>query len=134
MKPLKYLQGMLTFLMMVSCSHNLDLSEVFKQETYLKLSIYSNNKIIPEIISQDSICNNSEKWGKLLNWLSENSMGWRSSIASYSNPDLSLIGKNFRLLIYKNGVVIGFTNQLGEEEQMVKDINESEFNFLTIKN
>ena len=116
---------------MVSCSHNLDLSEVFKQETCLKLSIYSNNKNIQNIISQDSICKNSKKWEKALNWLSENSNGWKSSIASYSTPDISLIGNNFRLLIYKNGVVIGFMNKSGKVEQMTKDVSESEFKFLT---
>jgi len=48
--------------------------------------------------------------------------------------DISLIGTNFRLLIFKDFVVIGFYGQIGKQKQCTKEADESGFNFLTGKN
>lgn len=64
-------------------------------------------------------------------WLKNNPDNWENSIASLSQPDISLISNDFRLLIFKDVVVIGFTDETGKQKQYTKDANKSELKFLT---
>jgi hypothetical protein len=64
-------------------------------------------------------------------WFKKNPDGWTSSISSWATPDISLIGDDFRLLIQKDVVVIGFTDKKGKARQLVKKVDISEFGFLT---
>jgi alpha-tubulin suppressor-like RCC1 family protein len=113
----------------VSCSHNLDVNEILYKENELHLRVgftLDSTKFIT--ISKDS-----KKFNELTDWFAKNSEGWKSSPASWATPDIFLWGDDFRLLVFSDGAVIGFTDGKGKQKQYTKQVNKSEFNFLLIK-
>ena len=125
--------GIVFMILIVSCGHNLKLEDILNNEKEFELKIpqgdpYTSNKSIIKTIKQDS-----EKILKLKNWFKNNPYHWHSSIASYILPEYTLIGNDFRLLVYKNFIVIGFKDKEGHAQQYTKQINKLEFDFLLEK-
>ena len=129
----KYLVGIFLLILLASCKQEINLDEIYSKETNFKLTIYKGDKYNPDSTITKTINKYSEILDNLRLWTSKNSDGWKSSTASWSNPDISLIGSDFRLLIYNDGVVIAFTDKNGKPIQLVKKVNKSEFDFLTEK-
>jgi hypothetical protein len=123
--------GFFLILLIVSCDKHIDPEEMLKNENVFKLTIHTINKEESTYNTvTDTIYKDSEKISKLRIWLTDNSTNWENSIASYAMSDISLIGNDFRFLIFKTGVVIGFTDSSGKLKQFTKKVDKSVFNFL----
>jgi hypothetical protein len=121
-------------LLLISCGKTINPEVLLKNENVFKLTVHTSNERDFTYNSEiDTIYKDSEKISKLKTWLIDNSTNWENSIASYAMPDISLIGTDFRLLIYKEGVVLGFTDPSGKQKQYTKATNKSTLNFLIDK-
>jgi len=126
--------GFLLLIFTISCGQNLDFIEILKNEKQFELKVNPNGNLSLDSSLTTKISADSEIISNLKTWLKNNPSYWESSIASWATPDISLIGSDFRLLIFKDFVVVGFTDKSGKQKQYTKGTNESEFNFLTRKN
>ena len=131
MKTTKFIAGIILSTIMISCGQEINPEEILKREIEFKLTIHSKPNNSLDTLTTNTIPNNSEKIIELKEWLTRNPDGWKSSIASWATPSISLTGKDFRLLIYENGIVIGFTDNKGKPRQYTKQIAKKELDFLT---
>jgi hypothetical protein len=130
----KRILGLFLTLLMISCGKSINPEELLKNEKVFKLTIHTVDKEDSMYNTEiDTIYNDSEKISKLKLWLIDNSTQWKNPIASYAMADMSLIGNDFSFLIYKTGVVVGFTDNSGEHKQYSKKVDKSVFNFLIEK-
>ena len=110
MRIIKIVIAVISIVFMASCSHSIDPNDIFQSEKRIILSFPNQDKITSNSIRIVPIEKDSEKYKRLKIWLTNHNSGWKTSIASYSPPDMLLINDDFRLLIFPKGVVIGFTN------------------------
>jgi hypothetical protein len=89
---------------------------------------YSHDSTLVKTENKDS-----EEIIKLKDWITNNPGDWKSSIDSWATPDISLTGKDFRLLIFKSFAVIEFKDKAGKPSQYTKQIDKSAFDFLIEK-
>ncbi len=116
-----------------SCGKSIDPELLFKNESSFNLIIHDTiNGTYSNLVS-DTITIDSEKITKLKEWLVDNSSHWKGSIASYAMSNISIIGNDFRFLIYKDFVVIGFVDNMGKQRQYTRPANRSDFDFLINK-
>jgi hypothetical protein len=120
----------ISLLFLTACKEDINPLDVFKNENDLKLTIYTSGDYVTDIQNAKIINRDSEVISNLKSWLINNSKGWKSTVASWATPDISLTGKDFRLLVFKDFVVIGFTNEKGKPRQCFKSISKSELDFL----
>jgi len=125
--------GFLLLIFTISCGQNIDFEEILKNEKQFELNINPNGNLYLDSSSVTKINADSKIIDKLKNWFKNNPAGWKSSIASWATPDISLIGSDFSLLIFKDFVVVGFADKSGKQKQYTKEADKSEFNFLTGK-
>lgn len=125
--------GLFFLILTVSCRQNLEFDEILENEKQFELKIYPNGNNILESTLTKRIDADSKVIINLKAWLKNNAGGWESSNASWSTPDIYLIGDDFRLLIFKDFVVVSFTDKSGEQNQFTKQTDKSDFNFLTEK-
>ena len=64
--------------------------------------------------------------------MKNNLNGWENSIASYISPKIALTNDDFRLLIFKDFVVIGYSDKNNKPKQMTKKVDIKEFGFLYV--
>jgi hypothetical protein len=120
--------SLILMILTISCTQIVDSNELFKNETVLKLkihqtdSVFINNSIYLEM---DSL-----KVKELRNWIDNNKTDWKNSIASFAQSSISVIGDDFRMLIFKDFVVIGFTDNKGKQKQFTKQTDYNDFKFL----
>ncbi len=126
--------GFILLIFTISCGQNLDFEEILKSEKQFELKINPNGNLSLDSSLTTKINADSEIIDKLKNWFKNNPDNWESSIASWATPDILLTSNDFRLLIFKDFVVVGFADKSGKQRQYTKDANESEFNFLTETN
>lgn len=131
MTILRNLAGTILLTFLISCGQEINPDEILKKETELKLTIHSKANNASDNLTTSTIFVNSEVIIKMKDWLTRNPDGWQNSIASWATPDISVTGKNFRMLIFENVIVIGFTDKTGKEIQYTKQIEKKEFDFLT---
>jgi hypothetical protein len=118
-------------LFIIACGKSQNTLEVLPVQSKLILTFKGNDKSDVESIKVKMIEPNSDIHKKLNNWLAHNKKGWENtSIGSWSLPDISLIGKYFKLLVYKDSVVLGFADHTGTMKEFTKKVDESEFGFL----
>jgi len=132
-KMIKYI-GFLLLFFTISCGQTLEFDEILKIEKEFELKVNPNGNIVLDSALTKRIDADSEIIFNLKTWLRNNPDNWESSIASWATPDISLISNDFRLLIFKDFVVVGFTDKTGKQKQYTKDADKSEFNFMTLKN
>ena len=118
------------WILMPSCGNRLSSADIFRNESDFTLTIHPKNKntfdgLVSKIIRSDSKIIDSLK-----SWLNNHSDVWQSSPASWATPDISLIGNDFRLLIFKDFAVIGFKDKNGNQVQYTRQIGISDFAFL----
>ena len=126
--------GFLLLIFTISCGQNIDFEEVLKNEKQFELKINPNGNLNLDSSSVTNINADSKKIDQLKTWFKNNPDGWESSIASWATPDIFLTSNDFRLLIFKDGVVVGFVDKLGKQRQYTKSADKLEFNFLIDKN
>ena len=129
MKTMRIILG-LFLLLLISCGKTINSNEILNNENDFKLTIYLENKYSSDSSKVEVINRDSEKIAKLRNWISKNAAGWQRTIASWGTPEISLIGTNIRLLIFKDVIVVGFTDKKGKAQQYTKPIIKSQFDFL----
>ncbi len=112
----------------ISCAQIVGSNELFKNETVLKLNIYQTDSVFTD--NSIDLKMNSPKVKELCNWIDNNKTDWRSSIASFAQPSISVIGDDFRMLIFKDFVVIGFTDNKEKQKQFTKQTDYNDFEFL----
>jgi hypothetical protein len=120
--------GLSLMILTISCAPNVDSNELFEKETFLKLNIYQSDTVF--IDNSINLKMSSSKVKELRNWIDKNKTGWENSIASFAQPLISVIGKDFRMLIFKDFIVIGFTDNKGKPRQYKKQTDFKEFDFL----
>lgn len=120
--------GFLLMILTYSCAENINSNELLKNESKLNLTIYQSDSL--SINSSLDLKISSFRIKKLCDWLDTNKTDWKNSIASFAQPSISLIGEDFRMLIFKDFVVVGFTDSNGKQRQFTRQINFTEFNFL----
>ncbi|MBN1183708.1 MAG: hypothetical protein JXB49_15560 [Bacteroidales bacterium] len=112
----------------ISCAQIVDSNELFKNETVLKLKLHQTDSIyIDNLVDLEMI---HPKVKELRNWIDNNETDWKSSIASFSQSSISVIGDDFRMLIFKDFVVIGFIDNKGKQKQFTKQTDYNDFKFL----
>mgnify|MGYP006883393986 FL=1 len=127
----KIIVGLFLLISVISCAQTVDSNELFKNETVLKLNIHQSDTVL--IDNSIDLEINSPKIKELQNWIDNNKTDWKNSIASFAQPSISVIGKDFRLLIFKDFVVIGYTDKNNKQRQITKQIDSREFEFLIDK-
>lgn len=136
MKSLKYIATIMFMTLIVACSHEIETADILNNEKEFDLNIYPNDRFTSQYdfkkVFKKSINKDSEIFLKMKNWLKKNHDNWQNSFVSYATPDISLIGNKFRLLIFKDFVVIGFTDKDGKVHLCTKKVNKSEFDFLIV--
>jgi hypothetical protein len=108
-----------------SCRQHIDINDYIDQNLPLELKI-GNQLKHPDIIQV-----NSNKYRKLIEWGKLNTDDWQSIPVSFI-ADIYVGQGKFRLLCLPNkeGVVIGFTDKLGNSRQYSKIIKKGELDFL----
>lgn len=112
----------------ISCAQIVDSNELFKNETVLKLKIYETDSVFTDNSVDFEIA--SSKVKELRSWIDNNKTDWKSSIASFAQPTISVIGDDFRMLIFKDFVVVGYTDNKGKQKQFTKQTDYDDFEFL----
>ncbi|MBN1183705.1 MAG: hypothetical protein JXB49_15545 [Bacteroidales bacterium] len=112
----------------ISCAQIVDSNELFKNETVLKLNIYQTDSVFTDNSVDLEIA--SPKVKELRSWIDNNKTDWKSSIASFAQPTISVIGDDFRMLIFKDFVVVGYTDNKGKQKQFIKQTDYDDFKFL----
>jgi len=123
--------GFLLLIFTISCGQNLNFDEILKNENQFELKVNPNDNANLDSTLIKRINADSELILDLKVWLKNNPDNWESSIASWAQPEISLISNNFRLLIFKDFIVISFTDKSGKQKQYTKVTDISEFIFLT---
>ncbi len=126
--------GFLLLIFTISCGQNLDFEEILKNEKQFELKFNPSGDINLDSSLTTKINANSEIIDKLKIWFKNNPDNWESSIDSWATPDIFLTSNDFRLLIFKDFVVVGFADKSGKQRQYTKSTDKSEFNFLTDEN
>ncbi len=116
----------------ISCAQIVDSNELFNNETVLKLNIYQTDSVF--IDNSVDLEMDSPKVKELRNWIDNNKTEWKSSIASFAQPLISVIGDDFRMLIFKDFVVVGFTDNKGKQRQFTKQTDYIDLEFLLVEN
>ncbi len=132
-KMIKYI-GFILLIFTISCGQNLDFEEILKNETQFELKVNPNGNLSLDSSLTTKINADSKIIANLKTWVKNNPDNWKSSVASWTTPDISLTGNGFRFLVFKDFVVVGFKDKSGKQKQYTKDTNETEFNFLTETN
>jgi hypothetical protein len=130
MKTIKSNPGLFLLIFICSCVQDLKPDEILKKENDFKLTIHQQGKYTSDSTIVKTINKDSEKIIKLKNWITNNPADWKSSVDSWVTPDISLTGKDFRLLIFKSFAVIGFKDKTGKLRQYTKQVDKSAFDFL----
>jgi hypothetical protein len=120
--------GFLFLIFTISCGQNLDFEEILKNKKQFELKFNPAGDINLDSSLTTRISADLKAWFK------NNPDNWESSIASWATPDIFLTTTDFRLLIFKDFVVVGFVDKSGKQRQYTKAANKSEFNFLTEAN
>lgn len=122
-----------SFLMILatSCAQIVDSNELFKNETILKLNIHQTDSVFMD--NSVDLKMDSPKVKELCNWIDNNKTDWKSSIASFAQSSISVIGGDFRMLIFKDFVVVGITDNKGKQRQFTKQTDYKDFGFLLIE-
>ena len=122
--------GFLLLIFTISCGHNLDFEEILKNEKQFELKFNPSGDINLDSSLTTKINADSKIIDSLKTWFKNNPDGWESSIASWATSDIFLTSNDFRLLIFKDFVVVGFADKSGKQKQYTKEADKSEFNFL----
>jgi hypothetical protein len=124
---MKVILGIILLVLMFSCRQDIKFEEIIKLDSDFELTIKQtdNNDFERILIDKDS-----DKIIKLKEWFKEHSDNWESSIASWASPDISLTSNEFRFLVFKNFVVIGFIDISGKPRQYTRTVDKMEFDFL----
>lgn len=130
---IKYI-GFLLVIFTISCGQNLNFEDILKNEKQFELKVNPSGDINLDSSLTTKINADSKIIDSLKTWFKNNPDNWESSIASWATPDISLTSNDFRLLIFKDGVVIGFVDKSGKQRQYTKATDKSEFNFLIGEN
>lgn len=117
----------------ISCGKSIDPEFILKNESTFSLIVHDIKDGTYFNLVSDTITTDSEKILRLKIWLEDHSSHWKGSIASYAISNISIIGNQFRFLIYKNFVVVGFVDKMGKQQQYTKATNWSDFDFLIDK-
>ena len=73
----------------ISCAQIIDSNELFKNETVLKLNIYQTDSVLTDnSVDLEMI---SPKVKEIRNWIDNNKTDWKSSIASFAQPSISVM-------------------------------------------
>jgi hypothetical protein len=112
----------------LGCRQHIDINDYIDKKLPLELKVGNQLK------RPDTIKVNSDKYIKLVDWGKANKEGWESTLVSYI-ADIYVGQGNFRLLYSpgKEGVVIGFTDNLGNPKLFSKRIKKGELDFLKEK-
>jgi len=118
---------------LLSCQRDIELNEIINRNHPFILT-QGIVKVEPEQsdFKIDTLKINSEKWKGFINFMSNNKDNWKSTPASYIS-DFYIKQNEFRLLGWKDGkaVVISYKDKNGKIEQLTKEINKGELDFLT---
>ena len=120
--------GLFLMILTISCAQVVDSNELFQNETVLKLNIHQNDSVF--IDNSVDLRMDSPKVKELRNWIDNNKTDWKGSIASFAQPSISVIGDDFRMLIFKDFTVIGFTDNKGKQRQFTKQTDFNDFEYL----
>ena len=113
-----------------SCNVKIETAELIKNNQRLTLKFNSDGYFLKSDSTDRIIDCNSIKYSQLKKWFTDNSDDWQSSPASYAPSDMIIIGKDFRFLIFKDFVVVGFIDKEGKSRQYTKSVTKDTFDFL----
>ena len=113
-----------------SCEQTIDLVDLKISDTELKVTYWAKSSSGLDSTSTKLISKDSKELKYLEEWLTNNSKGWKNSIASFVSPKISLTSDNFRFLIFEDFIVIGYTDKNNKSRQMTKENNLKNFEFL----
>lgn len=121
---------LIVFISVLSCQNDFKLRQIINQNSPLILT-QRDKKAETGLFIIDTLKVDSKKWKEFIHFAMIDNGNWKSTPASY-NSDFYIQQDNFRLLGWYNGnfVVISFTDKSGKVQQLTKEINKGELNFL----
>ncbi|MCA0363940.1 MAG: hypothetical protein LCH67_07835 [Bacteroidetes bacterium] len=117
-----------------SCSQSIDINDLKINNSDLKITYWTKSSFGLNSTSTKLLSKDSKEFKNFNDWLIDNSKGWEKSIASYATPNIFITSADFRLLIFKNFVIIGYSDKNNKPMQLIKHTNIKEFEFLNEKN
>lgn len=126
---MKILKTIIFLALITSCTHHIDALDALMKENNLTLTVYREEKGLHDS-SSVTLTQESQEITELSNWLSNNKKGWKSDFNSWIHPDFTLTGNDFRLLIYNDFVVLGYTDKNNKPSQFTRKVNIKELEFL----
>ncbi|MBP1672765.1 MAG: hypothetical protein H6Q25_580 [Bacteroidetes bacterium] len=129
MKRLLFLLNVI-FIVFQSCMQSVDIKGLNFLNSDLTINYLMKSSSELDSISTRIISKDSKEFKKFYDWLAKNSKGWENSYTSFAKPPISLTNNDFRLLVFKNFVVIGYTDKNQNSVQLTKKTTINEFEFL----
>ena len=134
MKKVIYLIVFSILTVFFSCTKTIKLDNIRFNESEYFISIHKNMETGADTLISYKVQQDSEEITFLKDWLNNNNFNWNKSVISYAMPVYSLTSGNFRLLVFENFVVLGYTDSLGKSYQYQKHTDTSELHFLIEQN
>lgn len=107
----------------------IDANSILEPEEVLVVSIHN---LTGTTVTKKEIRKGDETYNRLKKWMVDNEKGWDSSLVTFV-PSVEVRGKNFNLNFHQTRAILNFQSPDGKNHQYVKDIKESEFQFLLQK-
>ena len=126
----KWTLFLIVFTSVLSCQNDFKLNQIINQNSPIILT-QRDKKVESGLFKIDTLKVDSNKWKEFINFAINDNGNWKTTPASY-NSDFYIQQDNFRLLGWKSGnfVVVSFTDKNGKIQQLTKEINKGELDFL----
>jgi len=120
------------FLLLLLCTFlaacRIDANSILESEETLTIFIYSHGTLTTE----KKIKKRDDSYNRLKTWMKENEKGWETSLVTFA-PNVLVRGKKFNINFQPHSAIINFQSPDGQYHQYVKDIKETEFQYLLQK-
>lgn len=129
MKKLLFLL-LVIFIVFQSCIQTVNINNLNINSSDLTIKYLIKSSTGLDSISTRIIYKDSKEFIKFSDWLMDNSRGWENSLTAFATPPISITNNDFSFLVFKNFVVIGYTDKYQNSVQLTKKITINEFEFL----
>jgi hypothetical protein len=122
---------LIVLITVLSCQKDFELNQIINQSSPIILT-QRDKKVESGLFKVDTLKIKSEKWNQFIHFAINDHGNWKSTPVSY-NSDFYIQQDDYTLLGWNGGnfVVINYTDKNGKIEQLKKEINKGELNFLT---
>jgi len=126
----KWTLFLIVFTSVLSCQNDFKLNQIINQNSPIILT-QRDKKVESRLFKIDTLKVDSHKWKEFIDFAIKDNGNWKSTPISFDS-DFYIQQDNFRLLGWKSGnfIVVSFTDKNGKIQQLTKEINKGELDFL----